>query len=295
MNSIDEIKDKIKALEISQKYIDDELQKLRIHCEALSQVKNELKNDSYYANKSTKKIATFFRERGYQIVKCSTQLPSDVPYQLAKQLWKCIDCARPLLKKLFDETEKFTYSIESLSTDDRTNLLNFCVSLQNQQWIAYSRSENTLSITPSIPKEFRNFFIGGWAEAVNRLLIFQTLTAYSQKVPISHKVFWNVVLKEINSNKNRDMELDIVMELNDYIYIFETKSGQVLNVDKWIDRTRLFTTSHCKFMTCCVEKNINPKIFSPYILLIFQSLQQQLTKLLEKDFPPPPIKNFETP
>lgn len=285
MNSTDEIRNKIKALETARQLIDDELQKLVAHCDYISRVESE-STDAFSSGKATRKIAVFFRECGYRIVDCKTQLPSDVPYLLAKQLWKCYSCTLPLLQQLFKIQTDFTYSIESLSTDDRTSLLNFCKSMATQNWITYARSKNILSIKPSIPKEYRNFLNGGWAEAVNRFLIFRTLTAFSKETSISHKVFWNVCLKKIGSvdNNLHDMELDIVVELNGHIYIFETKSGQVLCVDKWIDRARLFNRTNCRFITCCIDEKINPKNFQPYKLFALQSLERQLTDLLKKDF-----------
>lgn len=158
--------------------------------------------------------------------------------------------------------------------------------------LAYTNNENILSISPSIPKEYRNFFSGGWLEAVNRYLIRRTLDAYSNERNISHKIFWNVCLKKkgATNNNSNDVELDIVVEINDRIYIFETKAGQTLCIDKWIDRARLFTCPNCHFITCCMDETINPNNFKPYKLFVLQTLEQQFTELLKKDFPPPPLQ-----
>ena len=285
MNYSVEIEAKIKSLEAARKLLDEELEKLSEQLKRAVENESELARNVFMSDRKTKNIGNFFRDHGYLIVDCKTQTPSDIPYLLAKQLWGCYHCVLPLFQELYKAKEEFVFSIEDLSTDDRTSILNFCQSLKRQNWITYQSKKKEISITPSIPKEHRNFFLGGWAEAVTRFLVYRTLSAYSQKSNQSHKVFWNVCLKKIGSSRtnSNDMELDIVVDLGDRFYIFETKSGQVLCVDKWIDRARIFHRKNCRFITCCMDADINPKLFSPYKLFALPTLERQLTELLERD------------
>lgn len=39
------------------------------------------------------------------------------------------------------------------------------------------------------------------------------------------------------TRKDCDMQLDVAAEVGERFYVFETKSGAVLSIDKWVDRT----------------------------------------------------------
>lgn len=82
------------------------------------------------------------------------------------------------------------------------------------------------------------------------------------------------------------MELDIVVDLKDRFYIFETKSGTNLNILTWADRVRIFETKDspkCHFITCCLDSSINARIFKPCRLFLLQTLEKQFKQLLEQD------------
>ena len=86
------------------------------------------------------------------------------------------------------------------------------------------------------------------------------------------------------------MQLDLVVELPEGFYIFETKMGIALAIDKWVDRTRLFASDKNRFITCCADETLNARIFTPYILFNVNKLKEQMTALLKKDYPPSETK-----
>ena len=60
--------------------------------------------------------------------------------------------------------------------------------------------------------------------------------------------------------------------------------GVTLAVDKLVDRTKLFASAKNRFITCCADENLDPKIFNPFILFYLDQLQEQLYDLLMKDY-----------
>ena len=81
------------------------------------------------------------------------------------------------------------------------------------------------------------------------------------------------------------MQLDIIAQINDRFYVFETKSG-VLGIQKWVERAEIFNQNGNRFLTCCIDSSVNPKLFQPYRLLSLEHLEKQLVELLDYDFPP---------
>ncbi|MDO4588173.1 MAG: hypothetical protein Q4C95_12930 [Planctomycetia bacterium] len=191
---------------VAQTIVDE----LAIMSEQLSQIelqmKNETesKNNSFLLERQTKNVATFFYDKGYIITDLKTQEPTDFPYKFAKQLWKRPELVfkyiPPIFRDLRDRNKpEHLYPIEELSKDDVAWLLNLCKSMKEQGYINYEhiKSPPTLSVVQSsIPKDIYRFFQGGWAEAVNRFLIYRTLSQYSKTKNLSYKVFWNVCLKK---------------------------------------------------------------------------------------------------
>lgn len=80
------------------------------------------------------------------------------------------------------------------------------------------------------------------------------------------------------------MQLDLVAQIGGRFYIFEIKSGPILNVDKWVDRSRLFDNEHNRFITCTANEKLDPDIFAPFRLFALPSLEAQFTMMLEEDF-----------
>ena len=81
------------------------------------------------------------------------------------------------------------------------------------------------------------------------------------------------------------MQLDIIAQINDRFYVFETKSG-VLGIQKWVERAKIFNQNGNRFLTCCIDASVNPKLFRPYRLLALELLEKQLIELLDYDFQP---------
>ena len=81
------------------------------------------------------------------------------------------------------------------------------------------------------------------------------------------------------------MQLDLAVQINDIFYIFETKSG-ALGIQKWVERAQIFNQNGNRFLTCCMDSSVNPKLFQPYRLLALELLEKQLVALLDYDFLP---------
>lgn len=270
-----------------QTLIDGEIAPLKDELAAAEQkIEREWADNPYANDRQTKHSAEFFRSCGYVITECQTYSPSDVTYALAKQLWSCYEIALPLLKQLYKANYMFSYPTDKHTSEERNSLMNLCQTMARHQWLTFVPAKTSLDITPTIPKQHRQFLNGGWAEAVNRYLIYKTLASYSKEHDLKYKVLWNVCLKKIGSERqnSHDMELDIVVDLKDRFYVFETKSGEVLCLAKWIDRARIFNRDKSRFITCCMDDKVNPKLFAPYRLFALQKLESQLTEMLSKDF-----------
>ena len=273
-----------------QNLIDGELVPLREELVATEQrIEREWSENQYVKNRLTRHAAEYFHDCGYVITECQTSSPDDdVTYALAKQLWSCYEVALPLLKLLYKSKDPFSFQTDALTADERNSLMNLCQTMVRHKWLSFKATKTSLDIIPSIPSKHKTFLHGGWAEAVNRYLIYKTLASYSSEHDLKYKVFWNVCLKKIGSESlnSHDMELDIVVDLKDRFYVFETKSGVALCIAKWIDRAKIFNRDKSRFITCCMDDKVDPKLFAPYRLFALPKLESQLTELLSKDFAP---------
>ena len=159
--------------------------------------------------------------------------------------------------------------------------------MQKNGWISFPKSKSEILVTPSVPKRDKSFLNGGWAEEANRYLVNKVLTEYAGSHKLKYKVFWDVRLKLIDSDRSNshDMQLDLAVQLNEKFYIFETKSG-ALGIQKWVERAQIFNQNGNRFLTCCTDSSVNPKLFQPYCLLSLDLLEKQLIELLDYDFQP---------
>ncbi|MBR4222682.1 MAG: hypothetical protein IKR81_16095, partial [Victivallales bacterium] len=199
----------------------------------------------------------------------------------------------PLFKTMHKSGYKvFEYPISDFSSSDKTDFLNLCKTMQDNGWLKFSKSNDVLHIQPTPPTDLKTYFNGGWAEEANRYLVTKVLTEYSQNHKLKYKVFWDVRLKLIDSDKSNshDMQLDLVIQINDIFYVFETKTG-VLGIQKWVERAEIFNQNRNRFLTCCMDSSVNPKLFQPYRLLALERLEEELTVLLDYDFPQPVASN----
>ncbi len=290
----DEIK-RIKALETSRQFFDDKIALTKLSLEQLEAEQEAIwKENQYVKDPATRPLAEYCRSLGYSIVGCQIQEPESEFYPIAKKIWKFREDAVPFLKELYKrhgDKDGFSYSIAELPPDRKTDFLNICTKMKKNGWISYTqnKSKTELLVTSSIPKKNKSFLNGGWAENVNRYLVNKVLTDYSanHKKTIKYRVFWDVKLKLLESENNNlnDMQLDIVVQINDRFYVFETKSG-TLGIQKWVERAEIFNRDGNRFLTCCIDySSVDPKLFQPYSLLSLEHLEEQLIALLDLDFP----------
>ena len=280
---------RIEALELSRKFFDDEIAQAKASLEQIeAKLQATLEENPYVKDRTTKRFAEYFRTLGYYIVSLSTKAPdTDNSYAIAKQIWNGRSIMLPFLKYMHQSGSKeFEYPIAELSGTDKTDLLNLCKRMQDSGWIEFSKVKDVLHVQ-AFPKRLKNFPNGGWTEEANRYLIKKVLSDYSANHKIKYRVFWDVKLKLLDSEKDNlnDMQLDIIAQINDRFYVFETKSG-VLGIQKWVKRAEIFNQKGNRFLTCCIDSSVNPKLFHPYHLLSLEHLEKQLIELLDDDFPP---------
>ena len=282
---------RIEALELSRKFFDDEIAQAKASLEQIeAKQQAALEENPYVKDRTTKRFAEYFRTLGYSIVSLLTKAPDKDPrYAISKQIWNGKSIMLPFLKYLHQSGSKeFEYPIAELSGTDKTDLLNLCKNMQDSEWIEYSKVKDVLHVK-AFPKKLKNFECGGWAEEATRYLIQKVLIDYSNehKNRFKYRVFWDVKLKLLDSEKDNlnDMQLDIIAQINDRFYVFETKSG-VLGIQKWVERAEIFNQNGNRFLTCCIDFSVNPKLFHPYRLLSLEHLEKHLIELLDYDFPP---------
>ena len=118
----------------------------------------------------------------------------------------------------------------------------------------------------------------------NRSLIESTLQDFAKEHKCPFDVFFNVKLAKIDSSKtSSDMELDIVAQLRDRFYIFETKTG-ILGIDKWVARAKMFSVDQkSRFITCCADETIPAYLFEPYQFVPLSALKKAMVQMLGSD------------
>ena len=280
---------RIEALEKSRKLIDDKIAKAKASLEQLdAEQQAAWEENPFVKDRTTRRLAEYCRSLGYFIVGCQkTTEPASVFYAIAKTILKRREDAVPFMKELYSHgNEEFSYPIAGLPADRKTDLLNICTEMQKNGWISFPKSKSEILVTPSVPKRDKSFLNGGWAEEANRYLVNKVLTEYAGSHKLKYKVFWDVRLKLIDSDRSNshDMQLDLAVQLNEKFYIFETKSG-ALGIQKWVERAQIFNQNGNRFLTCCTDSSVNPKLFQPYCLLSLDLLEKQLIELLDYDFP----------
>ena len=290
MSRRQDLLNRIEALEKSRKLIDDKIAKAKASLEQLdAEQQAAWEENPFVKDRTTRRLAEYCRSLGYFIVGCQkTTEPASVFYAIAKTILKRREDAVPFMKELYSHgNEEFSYPIAGLPADRKTDLLNICTEMQKNGWISFTKSKSEILVTPSVPKRDKSFLNGGWAEEANRYLVNKVLTEYAGSHKLKYKVFWDVRLKLIDSDRSNshDMQLDLAVQLNEKFYIFETKSG-ALGIQKWVERAQIFNQNGNRFLTCCTDSSVNPKLFQPYCLLSLDLLEKQLIELLDYDFQP---------
>ena len=246
-----------------------------------------LKQTPCFGQRKTRPLAEFFGGLGYRILSFIAKEEQTLEYRTAKLAWEIRTIAIPFMKGFarMPVGEERQFVFEGLSASDKTDFLNLCKAFKSFGWMEYSHTRQQMTYARCAVKGAVPFMTGGWAELVNRFMVLRTLAEFAREHSCSYDVFLNVRLARIEKKIDiPDMELDIVVQLNDRFYVFETKSGFLLGVDKWVDRARMFaSTKRARFMTCCTDDAIPIEAFRPFILLPLSTLEERLAKMLAHD------------
>ena len=248
--------------------------------------------EKFRNSRSTKKLFSFFEEKGYHIISLTEKqsIPSDHS-KLALLLTNNRKVLFPFINVLHHSKDE-SFSVQDFSLEDLNCLLNTCKNFSNRKWISYEYDKKEKIINfkrlDDLKGEVKQFLTGIYGEYGTAKLIEQALQKFAkEKNGFKYKIFHDIKLKKPDSDKPIDMQLDLAVQLPEGFYIFETKMGKTLAIDKWVDRTRLFAAEKNRFITCCADETLNPKIFQPFRLFNLEQLKTQLTDLLQKDYPSP--------
>ena len=266
----------IVARDVLQRQIDE---RVRIRNHEL------LENDSFFKERKTRKLASFVAELGYRILEFTKKEQSLSTKQAALLMFRIKGYAVPIFKKFVAKAcRKQDIPLDGLEPEVKTTFLQLCDAFERLGWIETERTKHEIKIRRLNDKEAAQFWFGGWAEVVNRSLIESTLQDFAKEHKCPFDVFFNVKLAKIDSSEiSPDMELDIIAQLRDRFYIFETKTG-ILGIDKWVARAKMFTVDQkSRFITCCADETIPPYLFEPYKLLPLSQLKEKMTIMLEED------------
>ena len=266
----------IVARDVLQRQIDE---RVRIRNQEL------LENDSFFKERKTRKLASFVAELGYRILDFTKKEQPLSTKQAALLMFRIKEYAVPIFRKFVAKTcKKQIIPLDDLEPKVKTTFLQLCDAFERLKWIATERGKHEITICRLNDKEAAQFWHGGWAEVVNRSLVESTLQDFAKEHKCPFDIFFDMKLATIESEKETpDMQLDIIAQLKDRFYIFETKTG-ILGIDKWVARAKMFTVDQkSRFITCCADETIPPYLFEPYQLVPLSKLKQEMVKLLNGD------------
>ena len=246
--------------------------------------------EKFRNSRSTKKLFSFFEDKGYHIISLTEKqsIPRDHS-KLASLLTNNRKVLLPFINVLHHSKDE-SFSVQDFSLEDLNCLLNTCKNFSNRKWISYEYDKKEKIINfkrlDDLKGEVKQFLTGIYGEYGTAKLIEQALQKFAkEKNGFKYKIFHDIKLKKPDSDKPIDMQLDLAVQLPEGFYIFETKMGKTLAIDKWVDRTRLFAGEKKRFITCCADETLNPKIFQPFQLFNLELLKTQLADLLRQDYP----------
>ena len=247
--------------------------------------RNILERDQFFKERKTRKLASFVAELGYRVLDFTSKEHSLQTKPAALLLYRIKEYAVPIFKKFVTKTcKKQIIPLDDLEPKVKTTFLQLCDAFERLGWIATERGKHEITICRLNDKEAAQFWFGGWAEVVNRSLVESTLQDFAKEHKCRFDIFFNVKLAKIDSSKTSpDMELDIIAQLRDRFYIFETKTG-ILCVDKWVARAKMFSVDQkSRFITCCADETIPAYLFEPYQLVPLSRLKQEMITMLNGD------------
>lgn len=243
--------------------------------------------DSFYRERKTRRLAAYFSELGFRIVSYVGKEQVLAETRAANFLFKIKEMAMPIFKKLVAKDNKeVSVELDGFDGADKSSLLQLCDAFEKLGWIRTGRTRHALRIVWLNDKEATCFWHGSWAEYVNRSLVVKTLQTFANSRKFRFDVFYDIKLARWEPTGNPvDAQLDLVAQLADRFYVFDTKTG-VLCIDKWVDRARMFgADQRSRFITCCADEGIPPRLFEPYTLIPLGDLQLRLGEILNEDFP----------
>jgi predicted transcriptional regulator len=281
MKVIEEIDVEIGHIEYAKNMFEERLASIKDE-------RDELREDTFIKQRSTKRLAEFFKAHGLYIVKVHTEKRTKEHYELAKHIWRSKEVLIPFIRSIPKRKKtEVIYPTDGISKAGINSIKNLCNLLTEKEWITFEKQEDAFKISATLTGSQKSFVHYSWSEEVNLYLLDKTLKNFTRSRRLKHKLFWNVQLKLIDTKEEKDvdMELDLVAQVDGRFYIFETKSGEVLAVDKWVDRTRLFKDETNRFITCTTNENLSQRMFIPCSLFALPTLEKQFNEMLEKDFP----------
>ena len=238
--------------------------------------------------REVRELARFFADHGLLLRKWGTGEPPE-DYALAKTIWSGYDVLAPFLRETVRQVslhaETFLYPPlpgAPLPKRDKGRLLTFCAALEKRGMLMTFKEGERLIV--ELRKRDTKFINGGWGERVTLYLVDKTLKTFTKGRRLPHRLFWNLRLQTPGSEQTK-MELDVVAQVGERFYIFETKTGESLDVVKWVKRSQRFGTGHSTFLTCTPRNEINPRYFLPCLLIPFSRLEEIFGAMLHRDFP----------
>ncbi len=275
------------ALIVAKQLIED-----RIETIVKDRNRRILESDKWYLTAKTKHLASYFADLGYRILNCKFKEVKSTHVGIAKLLFNNRARAIPLVKKLAHMEEAvYAFSLEGLTSMEKNGLIQLCGAFEKCGWVSCEKAKNELKITRQNKKDAVPFWNGAWAELVNKWIVEKTLEDYARQKRLKFDVFTDVKLAKIEQEKRQaDMQLDVVAMFQDRVYVFETKTGRKLELDKWVDRARMFGSDmRSRFVTCCADDNVPCNLFKPFDMVPLSSLDKWLWTRLEKDMSDGPL------
>ena len=241
------------------------------------------------ATKLTKAFAEFVGGRGFLIANEGeiSQQPGE-DYKLARQIFRNKRVLLPFLTKLAVEVNAKHRSFEFHvpNAEDRGHLRNFLLELKKIGYATeWACKKSDFSVCLPSDEHLLRFFRSMWAEQCFRYAISRVVWKFCTDNHLAYKMFQNVKLAR-KGEPTLFTELDLVVQVEKRFYLFEVKSGPMVNIMQWARREEAFVTEGCpaRQIVCTIHDNIPANIFEPQILMTIGGIQKRLKKLLAADF-----------
>lgn len=238
--------------------------------------------------KLTKAFAGFVGERGFEIANEGEirQQPKE-DYKLARQIFRNKRTLLPFLTKLAVEVnaKNLTFEFHVPNAEDRGHLRNFLLELKNIGYASeWACNESDFSVRLPEDEHLLRFFRSMWAEQCFRYAISKVVCEFCMDNRLSYKMFQNVALAR-KGESELFTELDLVVQIEKRFYLFEVKSGPMVNIMQWARREAAFVTEGgpARQIVCTIHDNIPANIFEPQILMTIGGIQKRLKRLLKSE------------